>query len=274
MKRDAYLSDRSVAAFVEWGGHLVRGEWRLEHSWRGKGPAFQCATLYQAFERYRWPNSVSGDNANDTIARFARFRQDLDAIGNIETYAQRDRFISIAGAIAEWGGIKNLKRLTEWGQMEPRQLQNQIADAKRKLDPGTAELASFRYMGSAFSKIYSALIPGLPIYDSRVACALACLVNLYCRDTGRSQVPPLLNLGIPQGRGNAGGRCSSPTIYASQETKYARDNLQFAWLMQGMAADPGDFAPVPAGQRVDALQSALFMLGYARLRDDAVVKMR
>lgn len=161
--------------------------------------------------------------------------------------------------------------------MKPSDLAELIRGIKRKLDPAgadTDDLRGFKYMGSGYSKIYSALIPGLPIYDSRVACALACLVNLYRRDTGRSQVPPLLNLGIPQGRGNPGGRCSSPPIYASQESKYAKANLQFAWLMQGMVAEPGDFAPVPAGQRVDALQSALFMLGYARLGDDAVVKMR
>ena len=216
-----------------------------------------------------------GESAYTTIARFANFRQDLNAIGIIGTYAQRDRFISKAREIAEWGDIRNLKRLNEWGQLDPQDLQSHIADVRRKLNPvtaDTAELTNFRYMGSAFSKIYSALIPGLPIYDSRVACALACLVRLYCRDSGRSQVPPLFNLGIPPGRGNAGGRCSSPQIYASQESKYAKANLQFAWLMQGLTADPGEFAQVPAGQRVDALQSALFMLGYDRLRDNAVIK--
>ena len=42
--------------------------------------------------------------------------------------------------------------------------------------------------------------------------------------------------------------------------------------MQKMVEDPGDFENVPESQRVDALQSALFMLGYARLADDAIVK--
>jgi hypothetical protein len=44
--------------------------------------------------------------------------------------------------------------------------------------------------------------------------------------------------------------------------------------MQGLVAEPGDFSEVPENLRVDALQSALFMLGYTKLQDDAVVKPR
>ena len=273
MKRGDYLADRSVAAFVEWGGHLVRGEWRLEHlytEWKG-GAQFQCNTLYEAFQSYRW----NGDNFADTVQKFDRFAQIFNDIGVINTDVDQDRFIANASAVAKWGNI-NLP-LDAWKRMRPSDLAELIQNIKRRLDPASADtdgLRGFKYMGSGYSKIYSALKPGLPIYDSRVACALACLVNLYCRDIGRSLAPPLLTFGIPLGRGNAGGRCETPRIRHGQQTKYARANLQFAWLMQGMAADPGDFAPVPAGQRVDALQSALFMLGYARLRDDAVVKTR
>ena len=275
MKRADYLSQPEVTGFVYWAGHLVRGEWGLQHGWKGKGPAFRCNTLYEAFQRYRWPNSVHGEGPFETIERFAGFRQDFADMGTIESADQRDSFVAKAREIAVWGGIKNLRRLNEWKRMEPEQLERHIADVKRKFDPATADteaLDGFRYMGSAFSKIYAALVPGLPIYDSRVACALACLVRLYCRDIGlSSRVPPLLNLGIPAGQGNKKGRCRA-TLRYDQPQLYAKSNLQFAWLMQGMTADPGDFAQVPAGQRVDALQSALFMLGYARLRDDAVVK--
>ena len=149
-----------------------------------------------------------------------------------------------------------------------------IANVRNKLDPlssDTEHLRGFKFMGSGFSKVYSALILGFPIYDSRVACALACLVEFYCRDKHLCAVPPLLNLGIPPGQGNKGGRCKQ-SIFYNQESKYARANLQFAWLMQGLVVDPGDFENVPESRRVDALQSALFMLGYAKLREGAVVK--
>ena len=278
MNRDAYLSQHDVAGFAEWAGHLVRGEWGLEHSWKGKGPPFRCHTLYEAFQNYRWPNSSRrGESAGDTMTRFANFRRSLDDIGIISTSAQRDLFVSISREIAKWGGIRNLARLYEWERMEPQQLQYHIAKVRQQLNPVTGDtdaLGEFRYMGSAFSKIYAALIPGLPIYDSRVACALLCLVRLYCRDAGLASAPGCLALGIPAWRATLAERCRSPQIYASQEAKYAKANLQFAWLMQGLTADPGEFAQIPAAQRVDALQSALFMLGYTRLADDAVVKSR
>lgn len=273
MKRGTYLADQSVAAFVEWGGHLVRGEWGLEHSYteRKSRAEFQCHTLYEAFQNYRW----NGDDFAGTARKFNRFAQIFDDIGVISTDADQGRFIANAIDVAKWGNIP--LSLDDWKGMQPSDLAELIQNIKRRLDPAVADtddLRGFKYMRSGYSKIYSALIPGFPIYDSRVGCALACLVEIYRQDAGLPKTPALLNLGIPTGRGNPGGRCSSPPIRGSQESKYAKANLQFAWLMQGLVAEPGDFAPVPAGQRVDALQSALFMLGYARLRDDAVVKVR
>lgn len=277
MKRNAYLSDCHVAGFVEWAGHLVRGEWGLEHSYAHKGDRrkFQCATLYEAFDKYFWQNSATGPSFDDTVEVFENYRQRFEAIGTIETFADQREFLVIAREIVAWGEI-NLPALDDkWGHMEPKELQSHIAEAKRKLDPissDTDQLRGFKYMRSGFSKIYSALIPGLPIYDNRVACALACLVRLYRQHRKLPSTPSLVDLGIPSGRGNEGGRCKEPVL--QYPPTYARSNLQFAWLMQALVKDPGDFAAVPETLRVDALQSALFMLGYARLRDDAVVKSR
>ena len=276
MNKDNYLSHPSVAPFITWAAHLVRGEWRLEHSWTGKQndeQPFQCSTLYQAFQGYRWQE----DTFADTVRKFDDFRQDLDDIGIIATPTQRDRFVEIARAIVKWGGIPNLQRLDEWERMPPPRLQNQIAEVRRKLTPATAdtnELGKFHYMGSGFSRIYAALIPGLPIYESRVACALVCLVRLYCQDAGLPRVPALLKFSVPKSRGNKGIRCEKPVLRYEQDEKYARTNLQFAWLVAGLTADPGEFGGLPETHRVDAVQSALFMLGYARLADDAIVKSR
>ena len=274
MNRDAYLSQRDVAGFVEWAGHLVRGEWGLEHSWKGNGPPFRCRTLYEAFQAYLWPNRVDGDRFGDTTRKFDRFRQALNSALPIVTEADRNHFIVNARAVARWGGIR--LSLKDWADMSPPRLQAFIDDVRSKLDPAvadTSDLRVVRYMSSGYSKIYAALIPGFPIYDSRVACALLCLVRLYRRDVGiDADVLPRLELGIPAWRATLAERCRSPQIYAS--AKYAKANLQFAWLMQGLTADPGEFAQIPAAHRVDALQSALFMLGYTRLADDAVVKSR
>jgi hypothetical protein len=195
----------------------------------------------------------------------------------IESDADRQAFVIIAQETARWGGINNLdvSSSKHWGQMQPLELQRHIVEIKSKLDPGHAdadELPASLSMSSGFSKIYAALIPGLPIYDSRVACALTCLIRLYEQDRKVATAGDVLSFPIPAHRGS--NRCDRPAIRHDQGKRYAVANLKCAWLLQGLLKQAGDFASVPEAQMVDALQSALFMLGYARLADDAVVKPR
>ena len=275
MKRDEYLADKDVAGFVRWAGHLVRGDWGLEHSYKGKGPAFRCSTLYRAYEGYRWPNSVNGESANATMGRFDDYRRRFAAVQPVTTDADRREFFAIAAEILKWGGINNLKPGSNqhWGRMSPAQLQQHIEEIKSALNPETANtwnLQGVLSVTSGFSKIYSALVPGFPIYDSRVACALTCLIRLYERKAGSNASGDKLSFPVPAHRGSR--RCTHPAIRYGQDRKYAEANLKCAWLLAKLIEQPGDFAQVCESRRVDALQSALFMLGYAKLQDDAVVK--
>ena len=275
MNRSDYLADDDVAGFVQWAGHLVRGEWGLAHHWETQeryGGNFSCRNLYEAYRGYSW-HYLSIDQTMDF---FDGCRKELEAIGTIVSHDDKRKFLDIAKKIAvDWGGSNtlNLNSSHNWGDISSTELQQHIDEIRQKLDPekaDTNDLPVSLRMGAGFSKIYSALIPGFPIYDSRVACALACLVRIHCQHKESSLVPSLLNLGIPSGRVEQGDRCKKPTL--QYPPKYARSNLQFAWLMQALVVEPGEFANVPEHLRVDALQSALFMLGYTRLRNDAVVR--
>ena len=276
MKRDDYLADKDVAGFVQWAGYLVRSDWGLEHSYKGKGPAFCCATLYRAYEGYRWPNSVNGERANATMDRFDDYRRRFASIQPVTTDADQRAFFAIAEEILKWGGINNLRIASShnWGSLRPKDLQDRVDEIKNKLDPAdpncdTDKLPASLGMSSGYSKIYAALIPSLPIYDSRVACALTCLIRLYERQAGSNVSGDKLSFPVPAHRGSR--RCTRPAIRYGQDRKYAEANLKCAWLLQGLLKQPGEFANVPEHRRVDALQSALFMLGYQRLRDDAIV---
>ena len=211
----------------------------------------------------------------DTVHRFEEFRRTFCDIGDVLSEADRGRFIMNARCVLGWGRI-NLPKLNKWAAMKPLELQSHITEVRCKLDPALADtddLVGFKDMGSGFSKIYSALVPGLPIYDSRVGCAFACLIRLYCKDVGlASGVPSQLRLGVPSSHIPRSGRhrCDSPGIASPAE--YARTNLKAAWLLEAMAQSPGRFGQVFVGQPADALQSALFMLGHTWLSDDAVVK--
>ena len=94
-------------------------------------------------------------------------------------------------------------------------------------------------MNSGFSKIYSLLVDGFPIYDSRVACALASLVRLFCEETGRSETPAHLAFGIPPSRGRQSRNPSSgcltfPRIWSARS--YAQSNVMAAWLLDALSA--------------------------------------
>ena len=276
MNRNEFLADPNVEQFVAWAGHLVRGEWGLKHFWSTAerfGGRFACCSLYRAYRRYNW---LHLDFAR-TMDRFDDFRKRFEDICPIATYDDKRKFLVIAREIAvDWGGSTrlDLNSSRNWGGIPPATFQEHIDEIKQKLAPKTADterLPRHLRMGAGFSKIYSALVPGWPIYDSRVACALACLVERYRLDACLPAAPPSLNLGIPQGRGNSGDRCGKPQI---QGKKHAEANLKFAWLLDKLAEDPGEFAAVREARCVDALQSALFMLGHTQLSPCAVVKNR
>lgn len=271
LKRLDYLADPKVIDFTDWATHLLNGDWHLNHAWVGKGLLFQCDTVVEAFNKYRWPNSINGEGFAGTMERFDRFRSVFDNIGDITTVAKQDQWIYNARKIVEWGGINNLRALDKWSTMEPEHLQQHISDAKRLLNPvtGTTDgLRDFKFMTSGFSKIYSALVPNFPIYDSRVACALACLVRIFCKWKNITDVPPVLDFGIPAHRGSQ--RCQHPAIRYYQTAKYAQTNLRAAWLLGKLVEPPSKFDEIDAPHRMYALQSALFMIGYARLADDAI----
>ena len=128
---------------------------------------------------------------------------DFEDIGAIDSRVQQTKFVNHAEAILRWGGIRQLRKLNEWRNLPPERLQALIEDIRARLDPATADtddLADFRYIGSGFSKVYSVLIDGFPIYHSRVACALNCLVGIYCRWEGVGRKPDLLRLRMPSRR--------------------------------------------------------------------------
>ena len=123
-------------------------------------------------------------------------------------------------------------------------------------------------MNSGFSKIYSLLVDGFPIYDSRVACGIASLVRLFCEETGREEVPTQLALGIPPNRGSVNRNPSSerlvfPRLWSTSTRRYAESNVRAAWLLDALAAFP-PFCEL-GKDRQRALQSAMFMVGYKPL---------
>ncbi len=276
MKQDEYLADENVNGFTRWARQLVTGDLGLTHRWTsGRGTDFECTTLYGALEQYRWPDNSNALDWRATARRLQEFRANFEDIGVIDSSEKQEKFVDNAEAIIRWGGIPISRGLDDWRRMPPQQLQALVEDIQAKLDPETADtdnLSVFPYMASGFSKVYSVLIDGFPIYDSRVACALNCLVEIYCRRQKVRPRPDLLKLRMPPRREPKTRwyhRCDRPGMN-NDSASYARDNLKAAWLLQEMVREPGEFGQVEGVAPIDALQHALFMVGYAYLPDSAV----
>ena len=275
MNRDEYLADEHVAGFTRWASRLVTGDLRLTHRWKSRWTDFECATLYGALERYWWPDNSNGMDWQATARRIQEFRTKFEDIAIIDGPGKQEMFVDNAEDIVRWGGIPLSRRLGDWRSMAPEQLQDLVEDIRAKLDPETADTANlsvFPYMGSGFSKIYSVLIDGFSIYDSRVACALNCLVGIYCRQEKIRPQPALLRLRMPPRREPDNiryHRCDRPRMN-NDGAAYARDNLKAAWLLQEMVREPGEFGQAEGFAPIDALQHALFMVGYAYLPDSAI----
>ena len=274
MKRDEYLADEHVLGFTRWAGQLVTGELGLTHRWKSRGTGFACTSLYDALRKYRWPDNANGLDYRVTERRLREFRLNFDDMGAIDSRAKQAKFVNVAEAIIRLGGISRCKKLNDWRSMSPDRLQAIVEDVRTRLNPRTADtddLSGFRYMGAGFSKVYSVLIDGFPMYDSRVACALSGLVWIYCRREKVGRKPDLLMLRIPPRRGPKGARyhrCDRPRMN-NDSSEYALDNLKAAWLLGEMVRESGEFEQV-GFEPVDGLQHALFMVGYASLPDSAI----
>ena len=203
MKRDEYLADEHVRGFTRWASQLVTGDLSLTHRWKSRGTDFECTSLFGALEQYRWPDNRHALDYRATARHLREFRLNFEDIGVIDNRRKQLEFVDNAEAIFGWGGIRQLDKLNEWRSLPPKRLHALIEDIRSRLNPRTADtddLGGFRYMGSGFSKVYSVLIDGFPIYDSRVACAVNCLVGIYCRWEKVGRKPDSLKLKMPPPR--------------------------------------------------------------------------
>ena len=270
MKKAQYLDDPHVRGFLDWAAPLARGTRPLRHGWQSpRWGSWSCETLFGAYRAYDWPfwRVLPGDSVRRRSSSYRDTVAVLDALSQQlrESAGEKDatRFLEAAVAVVQWGGVRqNERQLRALGDDAlPR-----LTAAARLLDPAEADLrrlSDVRPMTSGFSKIYSLLVDGFPIYDSRVACALASLVRLFCEETGRTEVPAPLRFALPpsQGRVRRDPSCGQlvfPRIWSPG--RYAQSNGMAAWLLDALAATP-PFSEL-GGERLRAVQSAMFMIGY------------
>ena len=174
--------------------------------------------------------------------------------------------------VLRWGGVvaRNRDTLIALGEGAPAVL----GAAVRQLDPRTADLERMnevRLMNAGFTKLYSLLIDDFPIYDGRVGAALGYLVRLHLDERGATSVPDTLRFpwGVAKGyRRGSSTKNRNPSFNGlvfpalrADVRMHARANVMAAWFL-GELSSTGCFGQLPESQRVLALQSGLFMIGF------------
>ena len=273
MNRADYLADPHVQEFLRWLTPMVAGAGAFPHHWWSRRFGdWSCESVFDAYERYSWPFSVTlpgetGPTRGRTFAENLEVLSRLaDLLGSSARGDDADLFLAASIAVVDWGGVRgNRRRLQQLGA----DALHTITSSAEQLDPAAADTSNLDQVidiNAGFSKIYSLLLDGFPIYDSRVSAALSYLARLYCEDTGLQTVPSALAFSLPAWRGDVRrdpsvGGLMFRRLWAGYPKRYADSNLRAAWLL-GEASHLAPIGRIPGTGALRALESALFMIGY------------
>lgn len=185
--------------------------------------------------------------------------------------------------VLRWGGDRNaLKGAKPFLVSLGRNLPTYIANVGATLDLAKADLTTFTppvlRMNSMLSKIHAFYsTDGLPIYDSRVAAAIATLVEMWRQASGNHtrSIPDLLKFPATSTSPsrmvtNAFSCAPTPGVLNYAKTnvvvtarQWCGAKVRLGWLMGSVLDKTQELWPcTTAPQRMRNFEAALFMIGY------------
>lgn len=235
-----------------------------------------------------WPDPAHGpvdsEDWDTTKASLRRLRARLRSACAAEDNSDR-KVLAACKSIVTWGGDRNsdvgaMPFLENLARREG--LKAYLWESKKALrlaSPDGPAPGEIRKMNSMLSKVHALFAEdGLPIYDSRVAAAAACFVEMYRHETGiRADIPE--SLSFPS-VGGGGKRRSVKTLFPDcqdaetigynkkKEVKIAHQWARAKWhlgrvFLDVLAAEPPLFANEgDISARAHALEASFFMIGY------------
>lgn len=230
---------------------------------------------------YRWVTESSdrGDwpETREGLRNLGRLlRQAIDA-------GDEEAVLAACKAILAWGGDRN-PRVGAFpylsGLHEQKALARYLGTARRAFALDTAIIDArspqASKMNSMLTKVHAlASTDGLPIYDSRVAAAIAALVELWRRAQGLERDALPAELVFPPTTSDRSvlylfddaqaPECMSYAAAVARETaaSWSSAKIRLGWLMrETLSKSPGLFAGEADQDRMHAFEACLFMVGY------------
>ena len=284
MNKEEFLASPDVAEFTDWlakhcGSLSIK--LNIKPSRFVPGGIHADVTGLDLLQHYRWRtrDSETGDWQETRL-----YLHELgDALKQAVASRDEDKVLDACRRILTWGGNRNdakgampfLRALHAEGKLahyldRSRQV---LALDVAVIDSSKPQAAK---MNSMLTKVHAlASHDGLPIYDSRVAAAIAALVELWRRLHGKASgpLPPELAFpAIPSDRSvhrlfpdarSPGVLSYAPAAASTTAAEWCGAKIRLGWLMAAMLKKaPGLFAGEAAHDRMHAVEASLFMIGY------------
>jgi hypothetical protein len=279
----AFNKHPHVCAFTEWATQhfpVLPISFDFSASWAVPGGLREDVLgLQEALTRYIW-KSEGADSGNwaATVALLGTFHERLRHAIDLH---DEDAAFEVCKAIIQWGGDRNPERGALPFLLDltvQKKLVGYLATARADFALAGAKLGGelrVSKMNSMLTKVHAmASNDGLPIYDSRVAAAIAALVEMWRRlpDSGAQTLPELL--AFPATLPSRTVRHFDPNAIApgvllygkAHERRTARRwgeaKIRLGWLMQKILLARQDLFVGTLVERMHAFEASLFMVGY------------
>lgn len=269
MNKEQFYSSCEVQDFVRWLGDKLPN---LPVSLKIKKSRFVKNGLHKdvrgiesVLSEYQW-----NGNWEDTKKVISKLKADLRKA--IESN-DHELCLQACDEILKWGGDRNrnvgaYKFLSSKNDL-PAYL-NKTAAALTLSVADLNEISSVEMMNSMLTKVHAFNSgDGLPIYDSRVASAIAALVEIYRIDAKKNWVviPDELKFAAV-----SSSRCVlsyfkdplDPGLIMYDTQLWTKAKIQLGWLMQLILEKKPDIFSneCSLSERMHAFEAALFMIGY------------
>lgn len=277
MDEKAYLSNQDVVNFVEWlQCHLptMRFDLNITHSRFVHGGLKRSINgVDELLGCYRW-----GADWNNTKHKINGFRQELKAHLGSKTPDQY-QLLQVCLNVVDWGGDRNPNRGAKPFLISKADDKTSLSDYLQKCKDAfklsladTEDLGAVELMNSMLTKIHAFVASdGLPIYDSRVAAAIAALVELYRRQTNTQWgvLPEELKFPALSPSRTIAELVPDADVHSHGFMNYdvklwAATKIRLGWLLkavlesnESILEEEGDLP-----SRMHALEACLFMIGY------------
>lgn len=283
INKEIYLASKDISDFISWLEPKLDGANSFPHSYYLKLARrnWRCSCIYDAYKLYwwrfntfcpvadRWVSGTSLQEFFEYLTRLAKAFRESVRINDI-ILARK-----CALSMLKWGGVEkgNRERVNGMGEdvcAHFRDIQEQLVLSVVCLGENQGI-----YINSGFTKLYFLLIDDFMMYDGRVGAALGLMVRKFCEENDLYQIPRLLQFSYGPGRESGGAsnrRDHSLGPYqfhplSFTPRRHLQDNIKASWLLKAVADNTTSrFSRLPQdpplNERLTALQSALFMIGY------------